>query len=150
MKEKVVEILMYIMSEIRENKQISDIDTKELQSKGYTQSEISAAISWIYDNVQLGSRDRRGPVTAGEQSHRVFHDAEKGVLSTEARGYLVQLQALGLLDNRDLELVVERAMLSGYEKMTVAELQEIVAAVLFSRGGAAGGGFMLNSGDSIH
>ena len=150
MKEKVVEILVYIMSEIRENKRISDIDIKDLQSKGYTQSEISAAISWIYDNIQPGEHDYRGPIRAREGSRRIFHDAEKGVISTEAQGYLVQLHELGLLDDRDLELVIERAMLSGYEKLTVPELQEIVAAVLFSKGGAARGGFLMNSGDTIH
>jgi hypothetical protein len=41
-------------------------------------------------------------------------------------------------------------MVSGYEKLTVPELQEIVAAVLFSKGGTAGGGFLMNSGDTIH
>jgi uncharacterized protein Smg (DUF494 family) len=151
MKEKVVELLMYIMSEIQEDKRISDIDMKDLQSKGYTQSEISAAISWIYDNIELARHDRRPPVLPSEGSRRVFHDAEKAAISTEARGFLLQLSELGLLDARDLELVIERAMMSGYEKLTVPELQEIVAAVLSAKGGgAAGTTTMLNSGDTIH
>jgi Smg protein len=151
MKEKVVELLMYIMSEIQENKRISDIDMKDLESKGYTQSEISAAISWIYDNVELARREGHAPVTPAEGSRRVFHDAEKAAISTEARGFLLQLNELGLLDARDMELVIERAMMSGYEKLTVPELQEMVAAVLFAKGGgAAGSHTMLNSGDTIH
>jgi uncharacterized protein Smg (DUF494 family) len=151
MKEKVVELLVYIMSEIQENKRISDIDMKDLQNKGYTQSEISAAISWIYDNVELARHDPRGPLIAREGSRRVFHDAEKAVISTEAQGFLLQLKELGLLDARDLELVIERAMMSGYEKLTMPEVQEMVAAVLSAKGGgAAGTGMMLNSGDTIH
>jgi len=151
MKEKVVELLVFIMSEIQENKRISDIDMKDLQSKGYTQSEISAAISWIYDNVEIGQHDHRGPVSPQEGSRRVFHDAEKAVISTDAQGFLVQLKELGLLDAHDLELVIERAMMSGYEKLTVSELQEMVAAVLFAKSGrGAGNGMMLNNGDTIH
>ncbi len=151
MKEKVVELLVYLMSEIQDNKRIADINVKDLQSKGYTQSEITAAISWIYDNVQPGQPDHRTSSVPREGSRRVFHDAEKAVISTEGQGFLLQLTELGLLDDRDLEQVIERAMMSGYERVTVSELQELVAGILLTRrGGAAGSGFILNSGDTIH
>ncbi len=151
MKEKVVELLVYLMSEIQENKRIADINVKELQNKGYTQSEITAAMSWIYDNIQLGHPERRTSGVPREGSRRVFHEAEKAVISTEGQGFLLQLMELGLLDDRDLEQVIERAMMSGYEKVTVFELQELVAGILLTRGGgAAGSGLMLNSGDTIH
>ena len=53
MKEKVIEILVYIMSEVQENKRLSDIDLGDLKSQGYTQSEISAAFSWLYDTMRI-------------------------------------------------------------------------------------------------
>lgn len=148
MKEKVVEILVLIMSEIQGNKRITDIDMQALQNKGYTPSEINAAISWIYDNMQLNDREHRIPSEARTGSRRVFHSAEKSVIPTEAQGYLLQLQELGLIDDRDLEMVIDRAMMSGYEKISIEELQEIVASVISAKGG--GKGFMLNMGDSIH
>ena len=51
-----------------------------------------------------------------------------------------------------METVIERAMMAGYEKLTVTEIREIVASVLFARGGGdqAGNRSMLNSGDTIH
>jgi uncharacterized protein Smg (DUF494 family) len=151
MKEKVVELLVYLMSEIQDNRRIADIDVKELQNKGYTQSEITAAFSWIYDNVQLGHPERRTSGSPREGSRRVFHDAEKAVISTEGQGFLLQLTELGLLDDRDFEQVIERAMMSGYEKVSVSELQELVAGILLTKGGGpAGSGLMLNSGDTIH
>ncbi len=152
MKEKVVEILIFIMSEIQENKRLSEIDLNDLRSKGYTQSEISAAFSWIYDHMhvsQTGASQRIAPALG---SRRILHDAEKLMLSRESQGYLIQLRELGLLNDSDLESVIERVMVAGYEKLTVAELQEIVASVLFSRdsGDDASRRTMLNSGDTIH
>ena len=52
MKEKVVEILLYLMSEIRDDKRLADIDLNDLQNRGYSQSEISAAFSWLFDTLQ--------------------------------------------------------------------------------------------------
>jgi len=153
MKEKVVELLVFIMSEMRDNKRISDIDLAELKTRGYTQSEISAAFSWFYENMEVNQQrvtaGRPAPATG---SRRVLHDAEKAALSTESQGYLIQLSELGLLEGGEFETVIERAMVTGYEKLSVAELREIVASVLFARGGDDGNGSrsMLNSGDTIH
>jgi uncharacterized protein Smg (DUF494 family) len=152
MKEKVVELLIFIMSEIQENKRISDIDLVDLRTRGYTQSEISAAFSWIYENVELDQQRLSGALRPSTGSHRILHDAEKTVLSTASQGYLIQLSELGLLDDKEYETVIERAMMAGFEKLSVAELREIVSSVLFARGGddATGHHSMLNSGDTIH
>lgn len=152
MKEKVVELLVFIMSEMQENKRISDIDLTDLRTRGYTQSEISAAFSWICENIELNQQRPADSQRPASGSRRVLHDAEKAVLSTDSQGYLIQLSELGVLNEGEIETVIERAMMAGYEKLTVAELREIVASVLFARGGdeSAGNRSMLNSGDTIH
>jgi Smg protein len=152
MKEKVVEILIYIMSEIHENKMLSEIDISDLQTRGYTQSEISAAFSWLYDNLFLkeGGSTLRARSTKG--SWRVLHEAEKFIVSTECQGYLIQLRELGLLDDFDLENVIERAMISGTERLSLADIQGIVASVLLAKSGGNDGPIrpMLDSGDTVH
>ncbi|MEE8239106.1 MAG: DUF494 family protein [Nitrososphaerales archaeon] len=152
MKEKVIEILVYIMSEVQENKRLSDIDLGDLKSQGYTQSEISAAFSWLYDTMRItdGMVTRVTKPVLG--SRRVLNEAEKLVFSTESQGYLIQLRELGLLDDQDVESVIERAMVTAYEKLSVDELREIVASVLFSKTGRNAGTnhSMLNSRDTIH
>lgn len=152
MKEKVVELLIYIMSEMQDNKRISDIDLSDLKTRGYTQSEISAAFSWIYENSELNQQRPASSARASEGSRRVLHEAEKAVLATESQGYLIQLRELGVLDEKDFETVIERAMMAGYERLSVTDLREIVASVLFARGGddPSGNRSMLNSGDTIH
>jgi uncharacterized protein Smg (DUF494 family) len=152
MKERIVEILIYLMSEMEENKTLKDIDLSDLKGKGYTQSEISAAYSWIFENMQASTPGalRSGRPTGS--SRRVLHDAEKLVFSTESQGYLIQLRELGLLDEIDLETAIERAMVAGYEKLTIGEVRQIVAAILFSKGKGSSGvdPLMLDDGDTIH
>jgi Smg protein len=152
MKEKVVELLVLIMSEMQENKRISDIDLAELRTRGYTQSEISAAFTWIYENIELDQQRPGESARPSPGSRRILHEAEKAVLATDAQGYLIQLSELGLLSESEFETVIERAMMAGFEKLSVAEIREIVASVLFARGGddRSGNRSMLNTGDTIH
>ena len=152
MKDRVVEILVYIMAEMQENKQLHDIDLLHLRDRGYTTSEISAAFSWLYENMPADGVESVRPGSAARGSRRMLHDAEKAVLSTGAQGYLIQLGELGILDDRDIETLIERAMTSGYIGLTVQEVRELAAVVLFSRDRRAGstGHSILNNEDTIH
>jgi uncharacterized protein Smg (DUF494 family) len=153
MKEKVVEILIYLMSAVHDNKRLSEVDVDDLRNQGYTQTEISAAFSWLYDNMPGGLPGRSMPSSsAAKDSRRSFHEAEKALLPPDGQGYLIQLAELGLLGQHDLETVIERIMMAGYEQVSVPELRAIVAAVLFggSPGGDRAGRTVLNSGDTIH
>jgi uncharacterized protein Smg (DUF494 family) len=149
MKEKLVELLVHIMSEMQANSPLNEADLGALKEKGYTASEISEALSWLHDNRKLdsGMITVRRPSSTG--SRRVFHEVEKQAFTTESQGYLIQLRELGLLDDRDVEIVIERAMMTGYERLSVEEVREIVASLLFGKGGTAQRSF-LNSRDAIH
>jgi uncharacterized protein Smg (DUF494 family) len=150
-KERIVEILIYIMSEMQSNKGIGEIDLGSLKDNGYTQSEISAAFSWLYDNMRLNEVGVSHEGIPVEGSRRVLHEIEKQMLSTDAQGYLIQLRELQLLNDRDLEIVIERVAISGFDKLSPAELQEIVASVLLARGNSPDANrSALNNSDTIH
>jgi uncharacterized protein Smg (DUF494 family) len=152
MKDRVVEILVFLMSEMQENKSLHEVDLSELRDRGYTTSEISAAFSWLYENSRTDRMESIRSGKAGAGSRRIFHDAEKTVLSTPAQGYIIQLNELGLIDDREVEIVLDRAMSSGYAGLTVQEVRDLVAMVLFSGDRSTGGGghSMLNNEDTIH
>ena len=151
MKERVVEILVILMSEIEANKRLSDIDFDDLKSKGYTQTEISAAFSWLYENMPVQDGIVVRDEMPDKDSRRILHDAEKMMISTEAQGYLMQLCEVGLLDNRDLENIIERAMMSGLEQLSLDEVREIAAAVLFARPNKwHESRSMLDNNDTVH
>lgn len=152
MKDRVVEILVFLMSEIQENTPLHEVDLSLLRDRGYTTSEISAAFSWLYENSATDEPHTIRQGRAGTGSRRLFHDAEKEILSTAAQGYMIQLHELGLIGDREMEVILERAMASGYAGLTVQEIRDIVATVLFSGDRPAGGGghSMLNNEDTIH
>jgi len=150
MKEKVVEILVYIMTEMQTDKPLGEIDLSDLKDRGYTQSEISTAFSWIHDHFTEGGGQVRRVGRPAATSRRMLHEAEKSMLSVEAQGFLIHLRELGLLHDGELETVIERVMMSGYERLTVPEIQSLAASVILARGGEGGYRAMLNSGESIH
>jgi len=148
MKERIVELLVHIMSGIQMKSTLADIDVGELKEKGYTVTEISEALSWLYSHVQVTNGVINLPGSL-RGTTRIFHEAEKAVFTIESQGYLIQLRELGLLDDRDLELVIERAMQTGYERLSVDEVREIVAALLLGKGGSASLSW-LNTREHVH
>lgn len=136
MNDRVVEILVYIMAEIH-GKQTQpeqlELISRDLEKKGYTQLEISSAFSWLFDRFQDSAGEPVGTTTAIlPQSFRVLSDSEKLVFSTGAFGYLLQLRRFELINDFELELVIEKAMMLGGTKITDKEIKALVATVLFS------------------
>lgn len=149
MKQKIIEILVQIMSEMQVTHRISDIDLGELKSRGYTQTEITEALSWLYTNLEVNDGMVTMPAPCGTGSRRVFHEVEKSAFSIDSQGYLIQLRELGLLDDRDIEVVIERALQTGYDRLSIEEVKEIVTAMLFGKGGMSNRSW-LNNKESIH
>lgn len=136
MNERVVEILIYLMTEIRENRggmeQIEGI-SRDLKQQGYTENEINAAFSWLFERIKSDTeqvfQNNRG---GRPQSFRMLHDVEKIVLTPGAYGYILQLQQLNLLDASEVEQVIERAMMLGGNKVDVNDIKSIVMSLFFN------------------
>lgn len=61
---------------------------------------------------------------------RVFTEEEEQFLTTEARGYILKLQAAGLLGADQMEKVIDRAFECWAEEITLDQVRFLVAAVL--------------------
>jgi uncharacterized protein Smg (DUF494 family) len=150
MYEKIVEILIYVLNEVRKtNKPLGEIDISQLEKKGYTEAEISTAFSWLFDRLRTGVELRMDVQNRNRGSFRVLHTAEQQVITPDAFGFLLQLQQLNIISDSDLEIVIERAMLSGFDRLSAADIHDIVATVLFDTDSARGHVF-LDSNDTIH
>ncbi|MEO8447086.1 MAG: DUF494 family protein [bacterium] len=130
MQEKVIEIIVYILNEIRNSKRISEIDLKKLNTDGYTDAEINTAFAWIFSKIDSGEKlfDDR---SRESKSHRFFHSTEQSILSTEAMGYLIQMRELGIISDLDKELIIDKIFISGYQKAGVEEIKLIISSLLF-------------------
>lgn len=151
MQERIVEIIVFLVNELKSNKQLSEVDVTSLSRDGYTQSEISSAFSWIFDRLTLG-QSVMGVPRLDSGSHRILNDAEKMIIAPEAFGYLIQCQQLGLLSGGDVETIVERIMAAGFSSVGGPEMKSFVAGVLFDADKPSGSGRHLNfdTNESIH
>ena len=151
MYERVVEIILLLMNELKSNKQLSEVDVSTLSRSGYTPSEISTAFSWLFDQISTG-HEIIDPETAKASSHRVLHDVERMVITPEAHGYLLQWIDLGVLDQADAELIIEKVMAAGFSSVGIDEMKTFIAGMLFhlDDAGRDGGRFSLDANDTIH
>lgn len=151
MHERIVEIILFLVNELKSNKQLSDVDVSLLTENGYTQTEISTAFSWLFERLSVGQQLIPGGQDT-QLSHRVLHDAEKMVITSEAYGYLIQCRQLGLLSNTDIETIIERIMAAGFSTVGVPEMKSFVAGMLMDNDIPPGtnGRISLSSDDTIH
>lgn len=148
MQERVVEIILFLVNELRSNKRLNDVDVSSLTRDGYTQSEISSAFSWLFERLSVGKSIT--DVTSGSStSHRILNDAEKMVVGLQAYGYLIQCQQLGLLNNVDVETIIERIMMAGFAAVGLPEMKSFVAGYLFDME-SSNGQISLGTNDTIH
>ncbi len=138
MHEKILELIIYLVNEIRNEKRAGDtmkryhesgIDINSLTKSGYTPAEISTAFSWLLDHITMGENLVVG--ANSPHSHRILHEVERLAIGGEAQGYLIQLRELGLITDDDVEVVIERVMMSGLSQAGIAEIKSLVAKVLF-------------------
>lgn len=136
MNERVVEILVYLMTEIKQNhggmEQIDGI-SRDLKDQGYTDNEINAAFSWLFERIKSDSEQIfQNDISERQHSFRMLHEVEKIVITPKAYGYILQMQQLQLLGLNEVEQVIERAMMLGVNKVDVRDVKSIVTSMFFN------------------
>jgi Smg protein len=152
MREKIVEIIVYLMGELRNNIPLGEIDLSVLTNSGYTPTEISTAFSWLYEKIAVSENLAKDVSKSSPHSHRVMHEAERSVFTNEAQGYLIQLRELGLISDSEIEMVIDRVMLADYATAGTQETKSIVASILLEGDSqrTPGSRVMFNGKDTIH
>jgi uncharacterized protein Smg (DUF494 family) len=152
MQEKIVEIILHLINGLKDNNPIEETVVEELIQKGYTQTEISAAFSWLYDKIKIGETLLYGKKDMSEKSYRVFHEAEKLFFTPEAQGYLIQCYELDLIDELQMEYIIDRAIFSGLGKVGIEEIKSFVLYTLFDLDDSdnTGSRIMINPKDTIN
>jgi Smg protein len=124
---------------------------RKLSAAGFEAEEIEAALSWL-DGLQLAAQHLRPASQAGtaqadqavHASHpvlpqsadslRVYSVAEREHLGADALGFLVFLEAAGVLPPHMREIAIDRAMAAPGEPLLLDDLKIIVLMVYWSFG----------------
>lgn len=149
--EKIIEIIVYLLGELKKNRQLGEIDLNNLSKLGYTQNEINTAFGWIYSKIYAGEKIFNEE-NLKNRSFRVLHDVEKNVITPEAFGYLIQLRELGLITDMDIEVMIDKIMLSAYNKIDLEDIKGYIAAYLLDIDDMTNSNrrIMINTNDTIH
>jgi uncharacterized protein Smg (DUF494 family) len=154
---RILEIITLLLGEMRERKELAEVDTRKLAEKGYSEMEISTAFSWLFDKLALSMmqvefvQETPKNFVKGREQFRPFHEFERNLLSKDAQGYLLQLRELGLLSDQEMETIIDRAWFFGAQNVGLETLHELAAQVIFDFNDASRSGsrMMLNIGDRV-
>lgn len=127
--ERIIELIVLLLQELKNNNQIDRKDVDRLSMLGYTQNEISTAFSWLYTRFYEGEKVF-SEEKQSNQSHRFLHEVEKKIIASDAFGYLVQLRELGLINEFDIEVIIDKIMVSGQTRVQLAEMKMFIASYL--------------------
>ncbi len=148
--ERVIEIIVFLLAEMKSNKELNETEVQKLTKLGYTQSEINTAFSWIYSKFNSKEKVFKKDESSS-RSHRFLHEIEKNVISNEGHGYLIQLRELGMINDLDIEVIIERIMSSGYMKASKEDVKSFLAGYLLDLDETSDSRhMMINSNDTIN
>lgn len=110
-------------------KSLKDLD-KELGHLGYTTEEIQEALFWITSQWRPIERD--GKAANDRPVFRVLSPWEASGIASEAHGYLLRLQNLGLVDELQFERIMKRITPDAGGKLQVQDVKVLAGRVMFN------------------
>jgi uncharacterized protein Smg (DUF494 family) len=152
MAERIMEIIIYVISNLRDSSQFSDANLIELEKLGYTTSEISTAFSWIAEKADAIKIPGSGPFLVETRGFRMLLDIEMELFTDDAYGDLIQYKTLGLINNEQLELLIERTIFSNLPIIDSRLLKSFIYALNFDTSPTSNyaGRIMLEGNDTIN
>lgn len=152
MAERIMEIIIYVISSVKDRDQFSDVNLKELENLGYTKSEISTAFSWLVEKTETMKIPGSGPFLVETKGFRHLIEIEQDLFTPEALGDLIQFNSLGLINNEQLELLIDKTIFSNIHLIDRMLLRSFVIALNFDNPPNTyyAGRMLLNGNDTIH
>jgi uncharacterized protein Smg (DUF494 family) len=132
MYERIIEIMVILLTEMSDHRELSDIDFEKLNSLGFSNEEITTAFSWLIEKIDELKLNVRKKSVKTDSGFRILNKVEKNLFSKDAWGEIISLQTLGLLTNEHLEGLIDWAVFVGIEEVNKAHLFNYLAFNLFN------------------
>lgn len=135
MKESVLDVLMYLFESYVDSQDEPEPNRNELKLElgraGFHDREIDRALDWL-DSLNTTSATTSAPQHA---AFRIYDAAELERLDASSRGYLLQLEQIGILQAVQREIVIDRLLALDNDEVDVEQTKWVVMMVLFSQPG---------------
>jgi Smg protein len=128
------DILVFVF----ENCQQADVShapervARKLSAAGFDDTEISAALAWLAGVVRAPQRSL-APLPESDTAFRAFAPKELAKLDADCRGFLLFLERSGILSPASREHVIERALATAGDTLSLDQIKLIVLMVLWSQ-----------------
>jgi len=128
------DILVYVFENCRQADVSHDPErvARKLSAAGFDDMEISAALSWLAGVVRTPQRSL-APLPESSTAFRAFAPKELAKLDADCRGFLLFLERSGILSPASREHVIERALATAGETLSLDQIKLIVVMVLWSQ-----------------
>jgi Smg protein len=128
------DILVYVFENCRQADVSHDPErvARKLSAAGFDDTEISAALSWLAGVVRTPQRSL-APLPESGTAFRAFAPKELAKLDADCRGFLLFLERSGILSPASREHVIERALATAGETLSLNQIKLIVVMVLWSQ-----------------
>ena len=149
--DKVLEIITYILEDLKHSKNIFDIDFASLMKSGYSNKDINTALAWIFSKFESGESIIREEFFKSN-SKRIYSPEELSLFTTEALGYLTTIYEMGLIGEIEREMIIDRLQMTTFSKVTIREIKTIIASILinFDSSSDLKKRLILNNNETIH
>ncbi|MBS7457947.1 DUF494 family protein [Coralloluteibacterium stylophorae] len=138
MKETILDVLLYLFEHYFTEGTDAVRDRDSLQNgllqAGFSPTEISKAFDWL--DALASQRPSAPHVARPDAPVRVYAEPELARLDVECRGFLMFLEATGVLDADQRELVLDRVMALDQDEVDLDDLKWVVLMVLFNQPGS--------------
>ncbi len=137
MQQRVIEIIEILLREISrlQDAPASHLEqlSEKLLEKGYTEPEIRTAVDWLLLQFEGREKTRQaGRRHSRSQGIRLLSREEQALVGTRAYGYLLHLQALGILSPMLVDQIIERSFLNGLD-LELEEMKSLVVRMLLGK-----------------
>lgn len=113
-----------------------------LEEKGFSEDEISLAMSWLLGNEETAENLVDKPETSlPRPMWRSLNEDEQDAISPNAFGYLFRLRELDILTDTMMERIIDQAVRLHTNNLDVEDMKELVTAVVLDYEDNASSGF---------
>ncbi len=120
MDNSVFDILVYVFDRylLEDLPAVAERDTiaRDLESAGFGGANVERALDWLADLAEVRERAALRP---DERSFRIYSEEETARIGTAGRGMLASLEASGILNADQREIVIERLLALDLEEIDI-------------------------------
>jgi len=128
------DILVFVFENCRQADVSHDPEriARKLSAAGFDDSDISAALAWLAGVVRAPQRSL-APLPESGTAFRAYAPKELAKLDADCRGFLLFLERSGILSPASREHVIERALATAGEALSLDQMKLIVLMVLWNQ-----------------